>query len=173
MRDAGAHVEAIRAFESAYRRLDSGHEAIAPSSELEPEKDVPALEALPEADGAERCAALWSSSSTEGWPRRWGCSSPNRCSRPATGARSWTSSSGRRWRCASASMCVSAGADEQRGNASGHREGAGRAIPEITQRDSAAMPSTGRTTRPIGPPVSTAGSDTLRLALFLPIRARR
>jgi hypothetical protein len=47
------------------------------------------------------------------------------------------------------------------------------AIANEAKSISAAMPSTGRTTRPIGPPVSTAGSDTLRLALFLPIRARR
>jgi UTP--glucose-1-phosphate uridylyltransferase len=53
MRDAGAHDEAVRAFESAYRRLESGHEAMLPSSELEPADDVPALEELPEVDAAE------------------------------------------------------------------------------------------------------------------------
>ena len=36
MRDAGAHEEAIRAFESAYRRLESGAEAMLPTAELEP-----------------------------------------------------------------------------------------------------------------------------------------
>jgi UTP--glucose-1-phosphate uridylyltransferase len=50
MRDAGAHEEAIRAFESAYRRLESGQEAMLPSAELEPAGDVPALEDLPQAD---------------------------------------------------------------------------------------------------------------------------
>jgi UTP--glucose-1-phosphate uridylyltransferase len=50
MRDAGAHEEAIRAFESAYRRLESGQEAMLPSAELEPAGDVPALEDVPEAD---------------------------------------------------------------------------------------------------------------------------
>jgi UTP--glucose-1-phosphate uridylyltransferase len=53
MRDAGAHEEAIRAFESAYRRLESGQEAMLPSAELEPAGDVPALEDLPDADVAE------------------------------------------------------------------------------------------------------------------------
>jgi UTP--glucose-1-phosphate uridylyltransferase len=53
MRNAGAHEEAIRAFESAYRRLDSGQEAMLPSSELEPAGDVPALEDLPDVDAAD------------------------------------------------------------------------------------------------------------------------
>jgi UTP--glucose-1-phosphate uridylyltransferase len=50
MRAAGAHPEAIRAFELAYERLDSGETAMLPSSELEPAGDVPALEDLPDAD---------------------------------------------------------------------------------------------------------------------------
>ena len=50
MRAAGAHPEAIRAFERAYERLDSGETAMLPSAELEPAGDVPALEDLPEAD---------------------------------------------------------------------------------------------------------------------------
>jgi UTP--glucose-1-phosphate uridylyltransferase len=50
MRGAGAHPEAIRAFELAYERLDSGETAMLPSSELEPAGDVPALEDLPAAD---------------------------------------------------------------------------------------------------------------------------
>ncbi|HEY5190010.1 MAG TPA: UTP--glucose-1-phosphate uridylyltransferase [Solirubrobacteraceae bacterium] len=52
MREAGAHDEAIRAFESAYARLVSGQEAMLPTAELEPAGDVPALESLPEADVA-------------------------------------------------------------------------------------------------------------------------
>jgi UTP--glucose-1-phosphate uridylyltransferase len=52
MRAAGAHEEAIRAFESAYRRLESGETAMLPSAELEPAGDVPALDDLPEADPA-------------------------------------------------------------------------------------------------------------------------
>src|SRR2546423_586084 len=52
MRDAGAHEEAIRTFESAYRRLDSGQTAMLPSAELEPAGDVPALDALPDADAS-------------------------------------------------------------------------------------------------------------------------
>lgn len=52
MRDAGAHEEAVRAFESAYRRLVSGQEAMLPSAELEPADEVPALEELPATDGA-------------------------------------------------------------------------------------------------------------------------
>ncbi len=54
MREAGAHEEAIRAFESAYRRLASGDAATVPSSDLEPAGDVPALDELPDADPARR-----------------------------------------------------------------------------------------------------------------------
>jgi UTP--glucose-1-phosphate uridylyltransferase len=50
MRAAGAHDEAIRAFESAYRRFESGEEAMLPSADLEPAEDVPSLADLPEAD---------------------------------------------------------------------------------------------------------------------------
>jgi UTP--glucose-1-phosphate uridylyltransferase len=50
MRAAGAHEEAIRQFESAYERLDSGRSTMLPSSELEPAGDVPALTDLPDAD---------------------------------------------------------------------------------------------------------------------------
>ena len=53
MRDAGAHKEAIRAFEGAYRRLVSDGDGMLPSAELEPADDVPALEELPDADPAE------------------------------------------------------------------------------------------------------------------------
>ncbi len=53
MRDAGAHEEAIRAFESACRRLVSGGEAQIPSADLEPATDVPALADLPGADAAQ------------------------------------------------------------------------------------------------------------------------
>ena len=44
MRAAGAHEEAIRAFENAYTRLVSGQEAMLPTAELEPAGDVPALD---------------------------------------------------------------------------------------------------------------------------------
>ncbi len=50
MRDAGAHPEAIRAFESAYRRLDSEQATMLPSAELRPAADVAALDQLPDAD---------------------------------------------------------------------------------------------------------------------------
>ncbi len=53
MRDAGAHPEAIRAFQRAYERLASGETAMLPSAELEPAGDIPALEDLPEADPAQ------------------------------------------------------------------------------------------------------------------------
>jgi UTP--glucose-1-phosphate uridylyltransferase len=53
MRDAGAHEEAISAFESAYGRLVSGEEVMLPSADLEPAADVPALEELPGVDGAD------------------------------------------------------------------------------------------------------------------------
>ncbi len=53
MREAGQPEEAIRAFASAYRRLESGESAMLPSAELEPAGDVETLEELPEAsDGA-------------------------------------------------------------------------------------------------------------------------
>jgi UTP--glucose-1-phosphate uridylyltransferase len=50
MRAAGAHEEAIRAFESAYTRLTRGGEALLPTAELEPADDVPGLEDLGDAD---------------------------------------------------------------------------------------------------------------------------
>jgi UTP--glucose-1-phosphate uridylyltransferase len=53
MRAAGAHEEAIRAFESAYRRLESGDEAMLPTADLEPAGDVPTLDDLPETDAAQ------------------------------------------------------------------------------------------------------------------------
>jgi UTP--glucose-1-phosphate uridylyltransferase len=56
MQAAGAHPEAIRAFESAYDRLVSGHEAMLATAELEPAGDVPALDDLPEADPAQALA---------------------------------------------------------------------------------------------------------------------
>jgi UTP--glucose-1-phosphate uridylyltransferase len=58
MRQAGAHEEAIRAFESAYRRLESGQETMLPSSELEPAGDIPALEDLDDVDAAEALAGV-------------------------------------------------------------------------------------------------------------------
>jgi UTP--glucose-1-phosphate uridylyltransferase len=58
MRDAGAHDEAIRAFESAYRRLESGAEAMLPSAGLEPAGEVPALDQLPEVDAADALARV-------------------------------------------------------------------------------------------------------------------
>jgi len=58
MRAAGAHPEAIRAFERAYERLESGETAMLPSAELEPAGDVPALEDLPETDPATALAQV-------------------------------------------------------------------------------------------------------------------
>ncbi len=58
MRSAGAHEEAIRAFQSAYRRLESGEEAMLPSADLEPAGDVPALEDLPNADAHDALRAV-------------------------------------------------------------------------------------------------------------------
>ncbi len=58
MRADGAHPEAIRAFESAYRRLESGETAMLPSADLEPAGDVPALEDLPDADPAHALAPV-------------------------------------------------------------------------------------------------------------------
>lgn len=53
MRAAGAHEEAIAAFEDAYRRLKDGEATFLPSAELEPAGDVPALEDLPDVDPGE------------------------------------------------------------------------------------------------------------------------
>ena len=49
MRDAGAHPEAVRAFESAYDRLVGGSQGLIASDTLEPEGDVARLEDLPAA----------------------------------------------------------------------------------------------------------------------------
>jgi UTP--glucose-1-phosphate uridylyltransferase len=58
MRAAGAHPEAIRAFESAYRRLESSEEALLPSADLEPAGDVPALDDLADADAADALGSV-------------------------------------------------------------------------------------------------------------------
>jgi UTP--glucose-1-phosphate uridylyltransferase len=50
MRDAGHSDEAIRAFESAYKRLEAGESGMMPTDELEPATDVPSLDELPEGD---------------------------------------------------------------------------------------------------------------------------
>ncbi|MGZ4255418.1 MAG: UTP--glucose-1-phosphate uridylyltransferase [Solirubrobacteraceae bacterium] len=52
MRDAGHPDEAIRAFRSAYERLEGGESGLMPTDELEPATDVPSLEDLPEGDPA-------------------------------------------------------------------------------------------------------------------------
>jgi UTP--glucose-1-phosphate uridylyltransferase len=52
MRDAGHSDEAIRAFASAYKRLEGGESGMMPTDELEPATDVPSLEELPEGDPA-------------------------------------------------------------------------------------------------------------------------
>jgi UTP--glucose-1-phosphate uridylyltransferase len=58
MREAGQPEEAIRAFDSAYERLESGESAMLPTAELEPAGDVPAFDELPEADPAEALDAV-------------------------------------------------------------------------------------------------------------------
>jgi UTP--glucose-1-phosphate uridylyltransferase len=58
MRAAGAHPEAIRAFELAYQRLDSGETAMLPSAELEPAGEVPALGDLPADDAARALSSV-------------------------------------------------------------------------------------------------------------------
>ncbi|MGA9856579.1 MAG: UTP--glucose-1-phosphate uridylyltransferase [Solirubrobacteraceae bacterium] len=58
MRAAGAHDEAIAAFESAYARLDSGETTLLSSDELEPAGDVPTLDGLPDADPAQALAQV-------------------------------------------------------------------------------------------------------------------
>jgi hypothetical protein len=52
MRDAGHSDEAIRAFRSAYKRLEGGDSGMMPTDELEPAADVPSLDELPEGDPA-------------------------------------------------------------------------------------------------------------------------
>ena len=49
MRRAGQHPDAVRAFRRAYERLVGGEEALLPSAELEPLRDVPRLADLPAA----------------------------------------------------------------------------------------------------------------------------
>ena len=51
MRTAGHSEEAIRAFTSAYTRLESGRSTMLPSAELEPAADVPSLDELTQVDG--------------------------------------------------------------------------------------------------------------------------
>ena len=58
MRAAGAHEEAIRAFQSAYSRLQLGEQALIPSAELEPVGDVPRLEELETAEPARALAGV-------------------------------------------------------------------------------------------------------------------
>jgi len=60
MREADQPVEAIRAFASAYRRLEKGESAMLPSAELEPAGDVDTLDELPEAEsgGLDRVAVV-------------------------------------------------------------------------------------------------------------------
>jgi UTP--glucose-1-phosphate uridylyltransferase len=52
MRAHGQHEEAVRAFRSAYERLEGGESAYVSSSDLEPASDVGSLEELPDADPA-------------------------------------------------------------------------------------------------------------------------
>jgi UTP--glucose-1-phosphate uridylyltransferase len=49
MRRAGQHPDAVRAFRRAYEQLVSGAEALLPSAELEPVRDMPRLDDLPAA----------------------------------------------------------------------------------------------------------------------------
>jgi UTP--glucose-1-phosphate uridylyltransferase len=58
MRAAGQAEEAVRAFASAYQRLDSGESAFVPSASLEPAADAPLLGQLPEADAADALARV-------------------------------------------------------------------------------------------------------------------
>jgi len=58
MRAAGAHEEAVRAFQSAYSRLQLGEQALIPSAELEPVGDVPRLEELEAAEPARALAGV-------------------------------------------------------------------------------------------------------------------
>jgi UTP--glucose-1-phosphate uridylyltransferase len=58
MRAAGQPDEALRAFESAYRRLVAGDEAMLPSAELEPAGEMPSLDGLPEPDASEALARV-------------------------------------------------------------------------------------------------------------------
>jgi len=105
MRAAGQTDEAIRAFGSALERVRSGAATLIASSELEPAPGVTALEDLPEADPAQALEAVALVKLNEGWPPRWGSTSPSRLSKHARDAPSWRSSSARRWRSAAATAC--------------------------------------------------------------------
>src|ERR1700760_4489083 len=76
MEAAGAHPEAIRAFELAYERLDSGETAMLPSSELEPAGDVPALDDLPAADPERALSGFVVINLTGGWATTMGLQQP-------------------------------------------------------------------------------------------------
>ena len=58
MRAAGQTEEAVAAFSSALERLQSGAQTMMPTAELEPAPGVPALEELPEAEGADALAGV-------------------------------------------------------------------------------------------------------------------
>jgi UTP--glucose-1-phosphate uridylyltransferase len=58
MREAGQPEEAIRAFRSAYERLESGESTMLPTADLEPAGDVPQFDELPEAEPAEALEAV-------------------------------------------------------------------------------------------------------------------
>src|SRR5438445_640266 len=53
MRADGQPEEALRVFESGYRRLERGESALLPTAELEPAQEVPALEDLAPADAGD------------------------------------------------------------------------------------------------------------------------
>ncbi|MGH2873176.1 MAG: UTP--glucose-1-phosphate uridylyltransferase [Solirubrobacteraceae bacterium] len=58
MRVAGAHLEAIRSFQSSYRRLAAGEAAMLPTAELEPVGEIPSLTELADADPARALARV-------------------------------------------------------------------------------------------------------------------
>ena len=102
MQAAGAHPEAIRAFESAYNRLVSGHEAMLPTAELEPAGDVPALDDLPDADPAQALADVAVIKLNGGLATSMGLQEPKSLVQARRGGPFWRSSSARRSLCASA-----------------------------------------------------------------------
>ena len=120
MREAGQHEEAIRAFLSAFDRLESGESAMLPSAELTPAGDVPRLEDLPDGDG-EALAPLVVIKLNGGLATTMGLRSPKSLVRHATATASSRSSSVRRSRCAAVTTCAAADPDEQRGHAGGDR----------------------------------------------------
>ena len=96
MRDAGQPEEAARSFASAYRRLVDGEAGVIRSDELEPAREVPTLDELPDPEDLGSLDAFAVIKLNGGLATTMGLRRPK--SKRAMGARSSRSSSARRSR---------------------------------------------------------------------------